>query len=51
MYITSVTDGAKEICAALAEKIQAFGGIYLLTYIRYVYTAMRVNMACMEIWK
>lgn len=25
--ITSGTDGAKEICAALAEKIQAFGGI------------------------
>jgi hypothetical protein len=30
--ITSDTDGAKEICAALAEKIQAFGGIYLYNF-------------------
>jgi hypothetical protein len=45
----SNTDGVKEICAALAEKIQAFGGIYLHIYIGYVYTAMRANMACMKI--
>lgn len=32
VYFTSDTGDAKEICVALAEKFEAFGVIFLLTY-------------------